>query len=412
MNSIPSDSVFDRQERLSIWDQSIIEDSCVLIIGLGGTGGEVAKNLALLGIGKLILVDMDTIEFSNLNRQLLFSRSDIGKNKARVAKEVIKDRFNSSIDIDAYSDTIQSLPFSIFEEADIISGCVDNFLARQYINEHAIELSLPFIDSATDGYFGQVQSIDVKNTACLACDSPHPPEETRLLTAPCTLVGTPRIREHCAWKALYEFHTLNEREPDENSSEDALKLTKLANESASKYNFPLFDEKEVIQTVLYHVPSLITVNAVTSGIQSQEIIKTLFLDKLNHFPEKSRKYFQTLIDSERFRIPDLTIYSALTGTINSFDLKKDPECLVCGDSSMYCQNPTTININPKSKCRTIFTVLKRKFKKDFIGFRGNTLIPGDVPVGEILKDRDRITVSSLIDDDEKRIIIRFKTKKS
>ena len=97
--------------------------------------------------------------------------------------------------------------------------------------------------------------------------------------------------------------------------------------------------------------------------------------------------------------------------LNSFDLKKDPECLVCGDSSIYTQSPVTININPKSKCRTIFTVLKRKFKKDFVGFRGNTLIPSDVPVGAFLKDQDRITVSSLIDDDEKRVVIRFKTKK-
>jgi ubiquitin-activating enzyme E1 C len=412
MNSILSDSIFDRQERLSIWDQSIIEDSCVLIIGLGGTGGEVAKNLALLGVGKLILVDMDTIEYSNLNRQLLFSQSDVGKNKAQIAKEAIRNRFNSSLKIDAYSATIQSLPFSKFEEADIIAGCVDNFLARQYINEHAIELSLPFIDSATDGYFGQIQRINRKITACLACDSPDPPEETRLLTAPCTLVGTPRIREHCAWKALYEFHTLYEREPVENSSEDALKLTKLANEVAEQHNFPLFDKKEVLQIVLYHVPSLITVNAVTSGIQSQEIIKSLFLEKLNYFHDKDKEYFKTLIDSNRFRIPDLTIYSALTGTVNSFDLKKDPECLVCGDSSIHTQTPVTININPKSKCRTIFSVLKRKFKKDFVGFRGNTLIPSDTQVGDLLKDRDRITVSSLIDDDEKRIIIRFKTKRS
>ena len=165
MNSHLPYSKFDRQERLSIWNQSLIEESCVLIIGIGGTGGEVAKNLSLLGVGKLILVDMDTIEFSNLNRQLLFSRADIGKNKAKIAKKVIKKRYNSTLNIETFSEPIQSLPFRIFEEANIIAGCVDNYLARQFINEVAVELRLPLIDSATDGYFGQVQSVDTRNNA-------------------------------------------------------------------------------------------------------------------------------------------------------------------------------------------------------------------------------------------------------
>ncbi len=411
MNSHLPYSKFDRQERLSIWDQSLIEKSCVLIIGIGGTGGEVAKNLSLLGVGKLILVDMDTIEFSNLNRQLLFSKADIGKNKAKIAKKVIKKRYNSTLKIEAYSDPIQSLPYRIFEEADIIAGCVDNFLARQFINEIVIELCLPLIDSATDGYFGQVQSVNPRKNACLACDFPPPPEETRLLSAPCTLVGTPRIKEHCAWKALYEFHTMNDREPDENSPDDVQEITNLANKFATDHQFPLFDTKEIIQLVLYHVPSLITVNAVTSGIQSQEIIKTLFINKMKLFKKKDQKEFKSLIRAQRFRIPDLTIYSALTGNISSFNLINDPDCLVCGNSSIYHQTPVTINVNPKLKCKTIFTILKRRFKKNYIGFRGNFIIPAEALIENILQDGDRITVSSLDDDKEKRIRIKFKKKK-
>ncbi len=410
MNSHPT-SKFDRQERLTIWDQSLIEKSSVIIIGIGGTGGEVAKNLALLGVGKLILVDMDTIEYSNLNRQLLFSKTDIGKNKAKVAKKVIKSRYNSSLEIEAYNEPIQSLPFKIFEDSDIIAGCVDNFLARQYINETAVELPLSLIDSATDGYFGQVQSVNPSNNACLACDSPPPPEETRVLSAPCTLVGTPRTRDHCAWKALYEFHTLNDREPDENSSDDIQKLTDLANKLAAKHQFPIFDNKDIIQSVLYRVPSLITVNAVTSGIQSQEIIKTLFFNKMKDLKKKDQNRMKSLVQTYRFRVPDLTIYSALTGNISSFELFRDPDCMVCGDTSIFQQTPVTININPNSKCRTIFTVLKRKFKKNYIGFRGNFIIPNEALVKNVLQDGDRLTASSLTDDEEKRVIIRFKTKK-
>jgi len=412
MNSHPPSSKFDRQERLSIWDQNLIENSSVLIIGLGGTGGEVAKNLALLGVGKLLLVDMDSIEYSNLNRQLLFSKKDLGKNKADIAKKVIKRRYNSSLEIESFSEPIQSLPYKIFEDSDIIAGCVDNFLARQYINETAVEMSLSLIDSATDGYFGQIQSVNPTYNACLACDSPPPPEETRVLSAPCTLVGTPRTRDHCAWKALYEFHTLNDREPDENSSEDILKLTEIANKLASTYKFPLFDSKDIIQTVLYRVPSLVTVNAVTSGIQSQEIIKTLFFNNLKHFKREDQNQLNSLIQTHRFRTPDLTIYSALTGIISSFDLVRDPDCMVCSDTSFFRQSPVTINVNPNSKCKIIFTVLKRKFKKNYVGFRGNFVIPPEATVKDVLQDGDRLTVSSLFGDDEKRVKIIFKTRKT
>ena len=106
---------FERQQRLSIWNQEIIEQSSILIVGVGGTGGEVAKNLALLGIGKLILVDIDTIEFSNLNRQLLFTEADIGKNKVDVAKEAILNRYNKTVEIDTYPSNIQAIPFKILQ---------------------------------------------------------------------------------------------------------------------------------------------------------------------------------------------------------------------------------------------------------------------------------------------------------
>jgi hypothetical protein len=120
---------------------------------------------------------------------------------------------------------------------------------------------------------------------------------------------------------------------------------------------------------------------------------------------------KSLVQAYRFRVPDLTIYSALTGNISSFELIRDPDCMVCGDTSIFQHTPVTININPNSKCRTIFTVLKRKFKKNYIGFRGNFIIPNEALVKNVLQDGDRLTASSLTDDEEKRVIIRFKTKK-
>jgi len=403
---LPSNK-FERQERLSVWNQRIIEESSVMIVGVGGTGGEVAKNLALLGIGNLILIDLDTIEYSNLNRQLLFSGNDVGKNKAEIAKKHIIQRYNQDINIVTHTTTVQEIPFHIFTELDAIAGCVDNFLARQYLNELAIELKIPLIDSATDGYFGQVQCINSMQTACLACDSPVPPNETQVLSAPCTIVGTPRIKEHCAWKALYKFYSIHDREPDESSGKDILELTDLANNLAQEHGFGIFERKELANLVLFHIPSLITVNAVTSGIQSQEIVKSLFIRRFSEFKINDQKYLKSLIESNRFRIPDLTVYSALTGTINSFNLSRDPHCLVCGDNSIFHKDPVLIEVNPNSKCERIFDILKSRFRKDYVGFRGEIVINRSDLISKTLQNGDRMIASSLEDEEELRVEIRY-----
>ncbi len=403
---LPS-SKYDRQERLALWDQDIIEGSTILIAGVGGTGSEVAKNLALLGIGSLILVDVDSIEYSNLNRQMLFREEDVGQKKAEIAKERIEEQYSSSIIIESYPNTLQNVPQRVFRQVDIIAGCVDNFLARQYLNAIAVELNKILIDSATDGYLGQVQYIKPRITACLACDTPPPPNETRVLTAPCTLVGIPREREHCAWKALYEFNTSFGREPVDTSPEDIAKLTKLANDFAHEYHFGPFEEKELIQLILFHVPSLITVNAVTSGIQSQEIVKALFLKKKTLLKDSERKTLDRLIDTHRFRIPSFSIYSSLTGTINSFEMIPDPNCLVCSQSITTVSSLLELQVDQNAFLETIIDEIQKKNNKEYAGFRGNLFLPKDGIIKDFLSDGDRITLSSLTDDEEIRLQINF-----
>ncbi|MFX0122899.1 MAG: ThiF family adenylyltransferase [Candidatus Hodarchaeota archaeon] len=404
----PSSSKYDRQERLALWDQHIIENCVILIAGVGGTGSELAKNLALLGIGNLILVDDDTIEYSNLNRQMLFREEDVGQKKAEIAKERIQEQFNPDMKIKQYSNKLQNIPQRIFHKADIIAGCVDNFLARQYLNAMAVELRIPLIDSATDGYFGQIQYIKPRITACLACETPPPPEETRVLTAPCTIVGVPRVREHCAWKALYEFNAKHERGPEETSLEDITELTKLANNCANKYSFGHFNEKELLQLILFHVPSLITVNAVTSGIQSQEIVKAIFLEKKEFLKESEQTTLENLLKAQRFRIPHFSVYSALTGTISTFDLVPDPNCMVCGQSNVMKHAKRTIAVDRKLPFGSILETIRQEYNKDYIGFRGNFLLPEDVSIQKILSDGDRITLSCTTDDEEIRVQVIFR----
>ncbi|MFW9780002.1 MAG: ThiF family adenylyltransferase [Candidatus Heimdallarchaeota archaeon] len=400
-------SRYDRQERLIIWDQQLVSTSSVLIAGVGGTGSEVAKNLALLGIGRLILVDQDTVEFSNLNRQMLFGEKDVGDQKVVIAKQEITKRLNPDLKVDIYGQPLQTIPQRVFEEVDIIAGCVDNFIGRQFLNAQAIELYKPYIDSATDGFFGQVQYVKRETSACLACDNPLPPEEFQVLTEPCTLVGIPRIREHCGWKALYDFNTTYQRMPDENSTEEVAWLFERANRYAVEYNFGQFEKMELLQMILFHVPSLVTVNAVISGIQSQEIVKALFLEKKSQLKKNEKSTLERLQKENRYRIPHLTIYSALTGTVNSFDLVPDHDCLVCGSLFTSRKKLAEIRVSRNSLFRSILEEMGHRNHTEYIGFRGNHHIPEDVTLGEVLSDGDRITLSSISNDNELRLKVRF-----
>ncbi|MFX0091340.1 MAG: ThiF family adenylyltransferase, partial [Candidatus Hodarchaeota archaeon] len=87
MSDIDFSSRYSRQQLLEGWDQKRFSQAQVVIVGIGATGSVVASSLVMMGIGKLILIDMDTIELSNLSRQLLFRDVHIGRSKAEVAKE-------------------------------------------------------------------------------------------------------------------------------------------------------------------------------------------------------------------------------------------------------------------------------------------------------------------------------------
>jgi molybdopterin/thiamine biosynthesis adenylyltransferase len=84
------DDPFDRQRCIEGWQQDLVESQCALLLGVGGLGCGIALTLARLGVGRLILVDRDVVDVTNLNRQLLFSRTSVGQSKVAAAAEGIK----------------------------------------------------------------------------------------------------------------------------------------------------------------------------------------------------------------------------------------------------------------------------------------------------------------------------------
>ncbi|MFX1257856.1 MAG: ThiF family adenylyltransferase [Promethearchaeota archaeon] len=155
--------MFARQQLIDGWDQDIVNNGCILIIGVGALGCEIAKDFALMGIGKLILVDLDTIETSNLSRQMLFRPGDEGHPKAEVAAERLKE-MNPYLKVDFYFEKLQKLPISVYEEADVVIAALDNFNARLDLNKICLRLKKPMIEGGTVGFEGHVQIVIPKGS--------------------------------------------------------------------------------------------------------------------------------------------------------------------------------------------------------------------------------------------------------
>ena len=161
---------YDRQIRLLGEDgQEKLKDAKVFIAGAGGLGCPISIYLAAAGIGKINLVDKDTVALSNLNRQILHWEKDIDREKAISAKEKLTE-INRDIKIDAKSDTItENNASDLVADADIIIDAMDNFSTRYLLNKTALEKGIPFVHGAISGFHGQATTVLPGESACLRC---------------------------------------------------------------------------------------------------------------------------------------------------------------------------------------------------------------------------------------------------
>ncbi len=140
----------------------------VAIIGMGGLGCPVSLYLAAAGIGTLTLVDGDTVSLSNLQRQILFTESDIGTNKAEAAKSHLAAR-NSHIKVISHASKLTAdNAESILKDADMVIDCSDNFYARYLINDTCFARQTPWIYSSVLGQQGQVALFQPQHS-CFRC---------------------------------------------------------------------------------------------------------------------------------------------------------------------------------------------------------------------------------------------------
>ena len=166
--------------------QQALLSSKVVIIGAGGLGGPVALYLAAAGVGHITLIDDDTIERSNLQRQIQFQESDIGKGKAEVTANKIRAQ-NPDINAVAIKQRLTSENAEqILADHDLILDGVDNFQTRFDINNASLMLGIPLISGALGRWDGQVSAFSgTGDGPCYRCLVPQIPPEAET----CSEVG-------------------------------------------------------------------------------------------------------------------------------------------------------------------------------------------------------------------------------
>jgi len=273
IDSIDSDK-FDRQKRISGWDQKKISDATVMVIGVGATGNEVVKNLVLTGIGKLILIDYDFINISNLNRCVLFDvRSAQEKDyKVDVVKNACEE-LNPDTEIIPIKKDLKDIDKKLYEKSDVICSCLDNVEARIEANNYAYYYGVPFVDSGIEEFFGSIQSVysGEKDAACLQCSISNADLDIMWKKFSCT--------------------------GQEIESENGETLGKMA--------------------------TIITTTSIIGGLQSQQVLKFLLgIDFFNEYGEWNPHIGKPLIGKQ-------LNYNGLLNTFRMVEKLKNPDCWTC-----------------------------------------------------------------------------------
>jgi molybdopterin/thiamine biosynthesis adenylyltransferase len=153
---------------ISWWKKELVRDAKVMVVGAGALGNEVLKNFALLNVGHIFIVDFDEIEYSNLSRSVLFRESDCNRKKCEVAAERIRE-LNPNVKVQALNgDLTSDVGLGVFRAMDVIVGCLDNRLARLFLNRACHKVGKTWIDGAIQDMAGQVYVFKPGRT-CYEC---------------------------------------------------------------------------------------------------------------------------------------------------------------------------------------------------------------------------------------------------
>lgn len=295
--------------------------------GAGGLGCEILKNLALSGFKDIHVIDMDTIDVSNLNRQFLFRASDVGSFKAEVAARFVEKRVKG-VKITPYCGKIQDKDEEYYMQFAMIVCGLDSIEARRWINATLVGMvdegnpdSLkPLIDGGTEGFKGQARVILPTMTSCIECQlDMHAP---RAAVPLCTLATIPRQPQHCiewahiiAWEEHRKDITLDTDDP-----EHITWLYQQALARAQEFNIPGVTYSMTQGVVKNIIPAIASTNAIVAAACCNEAFKlSSNTNPFLGFPGTDNYMMYT---------GDESVYTY------TFEHQKKDDCPVCGSDTV------------------------------------------------------------------------------
>ena len=359
----------------------------VLVVGAGGLGCELLKNLALMGVKNIEVIDMDTIDVSNLNRQFLFRPHDVGRYgnleikllerslrkdkfittsrmthvlassfKAEVAARFINKRIPGT-KVVAHNCPIQDMDEDFYRGFHIIVCGLDSIVARRWINSmvhslleydddgDVVKTSVkPIIDGGTEGFKGNARVIMPGETACIECTLDlYPPQVNFPL---CTIAHTPRMPEHCIeyvrvllWSKENPFGGGGGEAAaiDGDDPQHVTWIMERAQERAATYGIAGVTYRLTQGVIKHIIPAVASTNAIIAAACALEVVKvaTACAD-----PLKNYLYFE---DTDG-------IYTF------SYEQTRKENCLVCN------RGVTDLEIKSDSKLQELLELLVEKFQ--------------------------------------------------
>lgn len=160
---------YARQLLIDGWNQPKLADACVVIVGLGALGNEVARILAMAGVGKLLLCDPDRIETSNLSRTGLFREDDVGQLKVDVASKRLQE-LSPGLEVIARPQfLVHGIGLAELRDASLVIGCLDSRASRLQLAGRCQLVRAPYIDGGTHPWGGEVRPYIRSDGPCYGC---------------------------------------------------------------------------------------------------------------------------------------------------------------------------------------------------------------------------------------------------
>lgn len=258
----------------------------ILVIGAGGLGCELLKNLALLGFGNIHVIDLDTIDLSNLNRQFLFRPGDVGKPKADCAAAFINKRI-ANANVTPHFKRIEDFDKSFYKQFQIVVCGLDSVTARRWMNSmlhDCLEYDaagnvkpwtvIPLVDGGTEGFRGSTRVIYPGKTVCIECTLDLYPPQVHFPY--CTIAHRPRLPEHCieyAKEVVWYNEQPEDMKLDGDDPEHIKWILEKASERADEFGIKGVTYRLTQGVVKNIIPAVASTNAVIAASCSNEVFK-------------------------------------------------------------------------------------------------------------------------------------------